>query len=271
MDNSKNISKTALLIRVLLFSLGNAVILATLSAVVKQLPAQWSQQVLVITASLLTLGLNLLFAKWQRLTPTAIGIVPGAKTLVRFGTGFLFGALLAVLQVLLLLSYGHISIAAGSGFNGLNIFLGLILYLFIALREELAFRAYSLQALHYKFGTWPALLIITFIFILEHRVGGMSWTQAIFGAGTGAVLFGIAAIKTKGIALPAGIHTAWNFVQWGAGSKNNSGVFQSVIEKGYEVKVEQIGLIYYLLIMWAAIAFIWWLYRSHTDTHINRY
>jgi membrane protease YdiL (CAAX protease family) len=261
MDNSKKISKANLLFRVLLFSLGNAIILAALSAAVKQLPALWSQQVLVISASLLTLSLNLLFAKWQCLTPAGIGIVPGAKTLLRFGAGFLFGTLLAVLQVLLLLSYGHISITAGS-FNAFNISLGFILYLFVALREELAFRAYSLQSLYYKFGTWPALLIITLIFILEHRVGGMSWIQASLGAGTGAILFGIAAIKTKGIALPAGIHAAWNFVQWGAGSKNDRDLFQSVVEKGYENKVENAGLIYYLIIMWAAIAFIWWLYRN---------
>jgi len=88
----------------------------------------------------------------------------------------------------------------------------------------------------------------------------MSWVQAILGSGTGAILFGIAAIKTKGIALSAGIHTAWNFVQWGAGSKNDSGVLHVIVEKGYESKVEQAGLVYYLIIMWAAIAFIWWLY-----------
>jgi uncharacterized protein len=136
--------------------------------------------------------------------------------------------------------------------------LGLLLYLLIALREELAFRAYPLRSLNYKLGAFQAQLIIAVIFIAEHVVGGMTWAQAILGSGTGAILFGLAALKTKGIALPMGIHAAWNFTQWCTGFKNEPGIWQTVIDKGNEAKVEQIGFICYLLVMWTAILILYY-------------
>jgi membrane protease YdiL (CAAX protease family) len=222
------------------------------------MPKQWSQHLLVLIAAAVTFGLTILFVRWEGLKLKDVGVIPRRNSITRFFGGFLLGSILAILQAVLLLSFAPVKLLLYSKLNFSYILSGLLLYLLIALREELAFRAYPLRSLNYKLGAFYAQLIIAVIFIAEHVVAGMTWIEAILGAGTGAILFGVAALKTKGIALPMGIHAAWNFIQWCAGFKNETGIWQTVIEKGNETKVEQIGLICYLVVMWTAILIIYY-------------
>ena len=85
--------------------------------------------------------------------------------------------------------------------------------------------------------------------------------MAVLGPGTGAILFGIAALKTKGIALPIGSHTGWNFGQWSWGFKNMPGILEAVVKKGYESRVENNGLLAYLFVMGLAIL-VFYLYHT---------
>jgi membrane protease YdiL (CAAX protease family) len=110
-------------------------------------------------------------------------------------------------------------------------------------------------------GIWPAQIIITIIFILEHVVGGMSWGMAILGSGAGAVLFGLAALKSKGLALSLGLHSAWNFGQWTFGFKNKPGIWQAVVEKGYDDSVQIAGLVAFLFVTGLVITGIYFYYR----------
>ena len=98
---------------------------------------------------------------------------------------------------------------------------------------------------------------------LKFIAGGMTWVQAFSGAGTGALLFGFAALKTKGIALPIGLHMAWNFGQWCFGFKKESGIFHGFADKGFESVVERNSWISYFLIMAIAIV-IFYFYRPKT-------
>lgn len=107
-----------------------------------------------------------------------------------------------------------------------------------------------------------ALIIIGVIFIVEHVAGGMTWRIAILGSGTGAILFGVSALKTKGLALSLGLHSAWNFGQWTFGFKNKSGIWEAVVEKGYESKIENVGLTAFLFIMGIVIVGICFYYRK---------
>jgi membrane protease YdiL (CAAX protease family) len=134
------------------------------------------------------------------------------------------------------------------------------LYILVAIREELAFRGYPLFSLNYSYGLWASQLIIFVIFSLEHIAGGMTWMQAFSGAGTGAFLFGFAALRTNGIALPIGLHTAWNFGQWCFGFKKESGIFGSIVDKGFEGVVERNAWISYLIIMTLAVV-IFYFYK----------
>jgi membrane protease YdiL (CAAX protease family) len=55
---------------------------------------------------------------------------------------------------------------------------------------------------------------VAFAFAVEHVVGGMRWLHAILGAGIGSLLLGMAALATRGLAMPISLHAAWNFGQW---------------------------------------------------------
>lgn len=137
----------------------------------------------------------------------------------------------------------------------------LALYILVAIREELPFRGYPLFSLNHRLGLWAAQIIVLIIFSLEHVAGGMTWFQAFLGAGTRAFLFGFAALKTNGIALPIGLHAAWNFGQWCLGFKKETGLFHSIMEKGFENVVERNGWISYLVIRTVAVV-IFYFYKA---------
>lgn len=92
-------------------------------------------------------------------------------------------------------------------------------------------------------------MIIFIIFSFEHVLGGMGWARAFLGAGVGSLLFGLAALTTKGLAMPIGLHMAWNFGQWVFGFKDNTGIWRAIVDKGFEAPVEFQGMIAYLVIM----------------------
>ena len=84
-----------------------------------------------------------------------------------------------------------------------------------AYSQELIFRGYPFQLLLKKYGVWPAQIIMAIFFGLMH-VGNMPFSEIagiMFTTGLGAILFGLAYIKTKNLALSTGIHFGWNFLQ----------------------------------------------------------
>ena len=84
-----------------------------------------------------------------------------------------------------------------------------------AYSQELIFRGYPFQLLLKKYGVGPAQIIMAIFFGLMH-IGNMSFSEIagiMFTTGLGAILFGLAYIKTKNLALPTGIHFGWNFLQ----------------------------------------------------------
>ncbi len=81
--------------------------------------------------------------------------------------------------------------------------------------QELTFRGYPFQLLLKKYGVWPAQIIMAVFFGLMH-IGYMAFSEMVatmFTTGIGALLFGLAYIKTNNLALPTGIHFGWNFLQ----------------------------------------------------------
>jgi len=241
------------LIRVVLFCLLCAIALATFSGLTKNFLTEWKQHLLLIITIAITYGFTILFVKWERLQLKDVGVVASNMTFKKVVIGFGIGLLMTLLQLAFVLLSGHYKIALSPSISFYTIIFYLTLYILVAIREELAFRGYPLFSLNHRFGLWTAQIIILIIFSLEHVAGGMTWFQAFLGAGTGALLFGFAAIKTKGIALPVGLHAAWNFGQWCLGFKKQTGLLQGIAKKGFENVVERNAWISYLIIMAIAI------------------
>jgi uncharacterized protein len=243
--------------RVLLFCLCCAISVAIASRITHNLHGQWSMLVTGLIACGLTAVFTLIFVRWEGIALADVGVIPGKKTSRRALIGFTIGLILAITQLLLVLVTGHIRLIY-SGVNPAIIALALLVYFVLAAREELAFRGYPLFNLNRAMGPWPAQIIVAVIFALEHVVGGVPWLQAFLGAGVGSILFGIAALKTKGLALPIGLHAAWNFGQWALGFKDDSGLWKVIIEKGYQQHFEQMQTIAYLIVMVPAIVLFYY-------------
>jgi uncharacterized protein len=97
------------------------------------------------------------------------------------------------------------------------------------------------------------------VFVLEHMVGGWPWTRALFGAGVGSLLFGIAAIATRGLAVPIGLHAAWNFGQSMMGLNSEPAIWRAVVDNGQEQHIEHVRTISYVAVMGSAtLAFWFW-------------
>ena len=234
----------------------------------KNFPTEWNQHLLLIITIAITYGLTILFAGWEKRSLKKVGIVAGKRTLKKVAIGFGVGLLMVLFQAVLVLLAGHYKMLFIPSVSAYTLIFYLTLYILVAIREELAFRGYPLFSLNYSVGWWTSQFIILVIFSMEHMAGGMRWVQAFLGAGTGALLFGFAALKTKGIALPIGLHAAWNFGQWCFGFKKEPGIFQGIAANGFENVVERNSWISYLVIMAIAIA-VFYFYRPKTKVIIS--
>ncbi len=245
--------------RVLLFFLACASLLAFAAPHCSTLPGQWPKVALGLITSIATLALTLLFVRWDGIRLTDVGAVPTRKSMVRLVLGFIVGLFMVAVQFSLVTLAGHISWVRTPEMSVVPEAVALIAYLLLACREELAFRGYPLRRLDHVFGAWTAQIAVALVFAIEHRVGGYSWSNAILGAFVGSLLFGAAALATKGLAVPIGLHAAWNFGTWAIGQKDFPGLWKPVIEAGFETRVNRIGMISYLVVFGSAtLAFWWW-------------
>lgn len=259
---NKNKGRFYTLARVILFYACTVVVLIATSALTNNMSARIADHLSLFFSTILTFLLVLIFTRWDKLKMNDVGIIPGKKSASRFSIGFVIGLLMAIMQVMIVLSFGHFQLNFVPEITMAEIVATLLLLILAGTREELVFRSYSLRSLSYSFTPFLALVIISVIFIIEHLVAGDTWQNGILGAGTGAILFGLAALKTKGLAFPIGLHIAWNFGQWCLGFKGRSGIWEVIVEKGYEANVQNIGMAAYLFVMGLAITGICIYYRK---------
>ena len=259
-SNTNSWPGTAL--RVLLFCLGCAIIFATSSGFTKELNKPWSILAPVSISIAASFVFSILFVRWEGLKLKDIGLMPSKRSTLHFITGVVIGSVLVTFQtVLLLLISGHIKLVRTAAVGYRSILLSIIIYLLLACREEIAFRGYPLQSLTRVAKLWVSQIVVALIFAAEHIIGGMNWWQALLGTGIGSIVFGMAAITTKGLAAPIGLHAAWNFGQWLLGFKDNTGLWNTVLEKGYNESTEKLGMITYLTVMGMAITAFYYYYR----------
>ena len=135
--------------------------------------------------------------------------------------GVLGGALLGT--ALILIVAGLIALAGGVRFHldparGLGaLAMGAWAFTWVALLEELLFRGFVFQRLVDGVGRWPALLAMALLFALAHwgnpGMEGSTLAWASIDTVLGALLLGLAYLRTGSLALPIGIHFGWNWAQ----------------------------------------------------------
>lgn len=107
----------------------------------------------------------------------------------------------------------------------------LLLFAGVAVAEELLFRGFVFQRLISGLGQWSAQLIIAAYFLLTHLNNpGMTSSvklMASINIFLASILFGLAFIQTKSLAMPLGLHFMANLVQGGVLGFGVSGAEQS--------------------------------------------
>ena len=141
---------------------------------------------------------------------------PGRQWLRELALGGGLGALLMLAPALLLWVGGWVRFRGAD--SGSEALLGATLLMAgVAVAEELLFRGVLFQRLADALGAWPAQLLIAILFVLTH-LGNPGMTGATkLWAGTNiflaSIMFGMAFLRTRGLALPIGLHFMANTTQ----------------------------------------------------------
>jgi hypothetical protein len=155
-----------------------------------------------------------------------------ARWFKEFGVGGLLGSVLMLIPALILGIFGWVDWQ----WNPISIPVlasSLLFFVGVAVAEELLFRGFIFQRLISGLGQWPAQLITAAFFLLTHLnnpgMTGSIKVMASINIFLASILFGLAFVRTKNLAMPFGIHLMANWVQGGVLGFGVSGTEQSGI------------------------------------------
>lgn len=248
--------------RVVLFWAGFAALFALAAPVSAAFRGLWQGAVL---GTLVSLGAVLLTAWLLRssgrpLSEIGLGVRRGSPTRFLIGVGC--GAVLIGTHVLLLWAFGgEVSIERAPEVGAGAILAAVCSFVPLAAMEEIGFRGYPLHRLKTAYGLWAAQAVVAVAFAVYHVLGGFPWVAALLGTGMGSLLFGMAAVATRGLAVPIGLHAAWNFGGWLVGEKPDPGLWTIAVAESSRPTAELVGALGYFGILGAATLGFWLLYR----------
>lgn len=251
--------------RVALYMVACAVGLILAGPLAKALPQLRPEVVIGTATSLWALGLTRLFVRWEGIGMDDVGAAPDRRSPLRWLAGFALGTAILALWAAGSAAAGPVSwtLTGEADFGAVGG--SFLAFVALACREELAFHGYPLRRLERSFGAVAAQLLVAIVFIAEHRMGGMTWQQAFWGPGVGSLLFGMASIATRGLAVPIGLHAGWNLGHWALGLKGGRGLWTGVVQPGQEDRAEIVAITAYVALFTVATIAFWLWKRQRVD------
>ena len=167
----------------------------------------------------------------RRQALSGIGLRLDAAWLRQVLGGVAFGAvqMLAVAGLIFLAGGVRFELDPARAFAALAY--GVWFFAGVALLEELLFRGFVFQRLVDGIGAPAALLLMAVLFAVAHwgnpGMEGSTVVSATIDNGLGAILLGLAWLRTGSLALPIGIHFGWNWTQGSLLGFDVSGLTQS--------------------------------------------
>ena len=198
---------------------------------------------------------------------TKLDLAVRPSSLRRFSIGVLIGAASFGLHVSIISFFtGSIRFEWVQGVGAAAIIIYLLRFLATSCMEEIGFRGYTLQRLTGKFGVWPAVSLTALIFGLSHLLYGWELQTILLGVVPFGFVWGMSAIATQGLAIPIGLHAAWNFAGWFAGARSEVGPLRMIVEENPASIAATVGLASYLSICLVTTIVFWIVHRrAHTD------
>lgn len=215
-------NKTTLIFKATLFCIVFTGLLIVFSFAKNLLPNTLERLSHGIIGTLAAFLATFLFLKFDKKNFSDIQLFFDRKTGTKFLVGVLVGVVIMGLLATGVMYFTHIAIEFNPKTNILYFFLVTAPLIPLAFMEELGFRAYPLQILKDKIGIRLSITITSILFALYHIVNGWTIASSFLGPAVWGLVFGLAAIYSKGIAMPTGIHYAANLTTSAFGAEDNS-------------------------------------------------
>ena len=131
--------------------------------------------------------------------------------------GTLAGMLMMLAIVGLIWAVGGVRLELDPARSASALAYGFYLFLCVSLFEETLFRGFLFQRLLDGAGVWVAQLTVALLFAAGHwgnpGMHGATEVVASLDLGLGAIMLGLAWLRTRSLALPVGLHLGWNWMQ----------------------------------------------------------
>jgi membrane protease YdiL (CAAX protease family) len=193
--------------------------------------------------------------------------------------GFIIATLIIGGGFCLLLKMGEIKIQRVHFLDKMTLIYNIVLYIIVALTEEIAFRGYILGRLlrTNMHGIW-ALIISAIVFMLMHGANNHITMLPMFNLFLAGVLLGSVYIYTKNLWYGISLHFFWNFLQgpifgFSVSGIDTPSIFKikhsaNILINGGEFGFEGSLLCSVLCIVVIAVTILI-MNRTHKRTHLN--
>lgn len=217
-----------------------------------------------LAASAGLLGLSRFLMRIEKGPRTSLDLALRPSSATRFGVGFLLGAASFGVHVSIVGTFaGPIRFEWVSGVGAMATAIYFARFVSTSCMEEVGFRGYALRRLAGRMGPWPAVCITAVAFGLSHLLYGWDMQTIALGVIPGGLLWGMSAIATRGLAVPIGLHAAWNFAGWTAGSRAETGLLRMIAEEDALEQSRVVGTVSYLSVFGALTIAFWFLHRRN--------
>ena len=146
---------------------------------------------------------------------SSIGFVLDRRWARELGVGTFFGLATALLAVVMIWGVGGVRLELDPARSLATLAHGAYVFAFVALFEETLFRGFVFQRLVAGTGPWFASIAMGLLFATGHwdnpGMQGATLAWATIELFLGAVLLGLAYLRTRSLAMPIGIHLGWNW------------------------------------------------------------
>lgn len=225
---------------------------------VKLFPSTWERFAYGFTATIAACFAIWAIRKIDRKSLSEIGLVWKSGTVSRFFNGILIGSVLMGIILSSVMLFTGIRLQwnpEGFSFGNALFYLSVFPLLFA---EELVFRSYPFVKLNQSYPFIITQIIVSIAFAIYHVVIGWNIYAALLGPGIWAFVFGLAAHRSGGIAMPVGIHLALNVWQPLLGLSTGTYTSLWVLKNSdHPVNDQQrsdlIGLIFQILLLVSAV------------------
>ncbi len=216
------------------------------------------------------LALSLFLMRIEKGPRTNLDLAVRPSSLRRFSIGVFLGVASFGIHVSIVATFaGPIRFEWVSGVGAMAAAIYFARFLSTSCMEELGFRGYALRRLTGRMGPWPAVWLTALAFGLSHLLYGWDVRTIALGVVPGGLLWGMSAVATRGLAVPIGLHAAWNFASWSAGSRAETGLLHMVVEEDALELTQAVGTASYLSIFGALTVAFWFVHRRNVQRAVQ--